>query len=179
MVRREDLLVALASGFMLARRNAKVMVAESCTGGLVSHWLTAIAGSSRWFDGGVVSYANAAKVGFLGVSEQTLARFGAVSKEVAGEMADGLAHRHHQMLTAGCGHIPKELYALAITGIAGPQGGEPGKPVGTVCFAWVGPFGMESTQQRFAGDRQAIQCRAAHFALAGLMARLTRPNSLL
>lgn len=178
-MKREDLLAALAAGFGLASRNARLMVAESCTGGLVSHWLTAIAGSSHWFDGGVVSYANAAKVGFLGVSEQTLARFGAVSEEVASEMADGLWHRHHQLMAAGLGHVPKELYGLAITGIAGPQGGQPGKPVGTVCFAWAGPFGVETVRQCFAGDRQAVQRQAAHFALAGLTARLARPNPAL
>lgn len=171
-MKREDLLAALAAGFALSRRDAKLMVAESCTGGLVSHWLTAIAGSSRWFDGGVVSYANASKVNFLGVSEQTLSRYGAVSEQVAGEMADGLLHRHHQMLATGLGHVPRQAYALAITGIAGPQGGQPDKPVGTVCFAWAGPFGVEVTRESFAGDRQAIQRQAAQRALAGLSARV-------
>jgi nicotinamide-nucleotide amidase len=174
VVSSEERLAALSAGFALARRDAKLMVAESCTGGLVSHWLTAIAGSSHWFDGGVVSYANTSKIGFLGVSEQTLARYGAVSLEVAGEMADGLLQRHHQMLASGLGHVPRRLYAMAITGIAGPQGGQPGKPVGTVCFAWAGPFGLETGRRRFAGDRQAIQAQAAWWALAGLFARLTR-----
>jgi len=107
-----------AHGYMLA-------LAESCTGGMVAEVITSVAGSSAWFDRGFVTYSNQAKIDMLGVSEQTLENLGAVSEQVAVEMAFG-ALKHSQAHIAG-----------SITGIAGPDGGTADKPVGTVCFAWA------------------------------------------
>lgn len=171
---REALLLGLALGFALTRRNARLMAAESCTGGLASHWITAIAGSSRWFDGGVVSYANEVKSGLLGVRETTLRQHGAVSAETAAEMAEGMRRQHRRLLSGPLRHVPKALFAFSVTGIAGPQGGQPDKPVGTVCFGWAGPHGVQAERRQFSGDRAEIQRRACAWALQGLFARLCR-----
>jgi len=172
--RNFELLMALATGFVLMRSNARLMTAESCTGGLVSHWLTGIAGSSHWFDGGVVSYANVSKVGFLGVRETTLRMQGAVSSQTAFEMADGLRRQHRRFLATPLAHVPDRLFALSVTGIAGPQGGQPKKPVGTVFFGWASPSGVDTEQRIFSGDRAAIQRCAALWALSGLVTRVLR-----
>src|SRR5689334_15846625 len=112
-------------GARLLDRRLLLATAESCTGGWVSQELTAIAGSSAWFERGFVTYSNAAKEEMLGVRTETLARHGAVSEEVAAEMALGaLAHSHASV-------------AVSVTGIAGPSGGSATKPVGMVCFAWA------------------------------------------
>lgn len=169
---REALLHGLAVGFGLLRLNARLMAAESCTGGLASHWITAIAGSSRWFDGAVVSYANEVKSGLLSVHETTLRRHGAVSIETAAEMAEGTRRQHRRLLAGPLRHVPEGLFALAVTGIAGPQGGQPGKPVGTVCFGWSGPQGVQTERRQFQGGRAEIQRRATAWALGGLFARL-------
>ena len=141
--------------------------AESCTGGWVSEVITATAGSSGWFERGFITYSNAAKQEMLGVSGATLAAHGAVSPQIAQEMAQGvLAHSHAQI-------------ALAITGIAGPgggippSGGSPGKPVGTVCFAWcrAGAPAIGETRY-FSGDREAIRRQAVIHSLRGLLALL-------
>jgi nicotinamide-nucleotide amidase len=117
------LATAVAEG--LQRRARRLTTAESCTGGWVSQSLTAIAGSSAWFDRGFVTYSNAAKIDMLGVSEHSLAEHGAVSEPVALEMACGALQRSRADI------------ALSITGIAGPAGGSAQKPVGTVCFGWA------------------------------------------
>ena len=131
--------------------------AESCTGGWLAQTVTAIAGSSAWFDRGFVTYSNAAKQAMLAVQPATLAQCGAVSEETAREMAQGaLIHSDAQL-------------ALSITGIAGPGGGSPEKPVGTVCFAWViRGQAVESTQQAFTGDRKQIRAASVAFALKQL-----------
>jgi nicotinamide-nucleotide amidase len=181
------LLLGLSLGFALLRRRSRLMAAESCTGGLVSHWVTAIGGSSQWFDGGVVSYANAAKQQLLGVEAQTLQTHGAVSQAVAAQMAAGLQQRHSGFFAAG--QNQPGLCSVAITGVAGPQGGQPGKPVGTVWFGWAGPSAAatattantipaETQCRRFAGDRAQIQRQAAAWAIAGLVARLSRPAAI-
>lgn len=148
-------------GNILLARGASVAVAESCTGGWVAQTLTAIAGSSAWFDRGFVTYSNAAKIDMLGVPETTLARHGAVSEASARAMAQGaLAHSLAD-------------WTLAITGIAGPSGGSPEKPVGTVCFAWASrDGGCEAQTQVFAGDRAAVREQAVRHALGGLLRRL-------
>src|SRR5512135_3018157 len=117
-------MLAMQVGAGLKARGLMLATAESCTGGWVAQAVTAIAGSSDWFDRGFVTYSDAAKQEMLGVSAGTLGRHGAVSEHTAREMAAGaLAHSRAQV-------------ALAITGIAGPGGGSSEKPVGMVCFAW-------------------------------------------
>lgn len=137
----------LARGWMLA-------CAESCTGGWAAQACTAIAGSSAWFERGFVTYSNAAKVEMLGVPEAHLVSHGAVSLEVARAMAEG-ALRHSRTQAA-----------FAITGIAGPSGGTPDKPVGTVCFAWA-VEGRETVAERvkFGGDRRAIRAQSVAYAI--------------
>jgi nicotinamide-nucleotide amidase len=144
----------LASGQTLAS-------AESCTGGWLGQVLTAIAGSSLWYERGFITYSNAAKSEDLGVPGELLARHGAVSEEAARAMAAGVL--------AGS---PAD-WALAITGIAGPSGGSPDKPVGTVCFAWGRRGTLPTSETRcFAGDRRAVRAQAVAVALQGLLARL-------
>ena len=142
----------------LVARKAMLTTAESCTGGWVSQELTAIAGSSAWFERGFVTYSNAAKEEMLGVSAETLARHGAVSEQVAKEMARGaLTHSHASI-------------ALAVTGVAGPTGGSAEKPVGTVCFAWAGAGLTERAEtRRFAGDRESIRRQSVEYALTGVL----------
>ena len=151
-------------GRELLNRGEWLVTAESCTGGWVSQCLTAVAGSSVWFERGFVTYSNAAKIEMLGVSEDTLAAHGAVSQSVAVAMAEG-ALRHS-----------RADWAIAITGVAGPSGGSASKPVGTVCFAWACRDGRTTTQSRhFEGDRTAVRARSVAYALSGLLARLTSP----
>ena len=151
-------------GRELLNRGEWLATAESCTGGWVSQCLTAVAGSSVWFERGFVTYSNAAKIEMLGVSEDTLAAHGAVSQSVAVAMAEG-ALRHS-----------RADWAIAITGVAGPSGGSASKPVGTVCFAWACRDGRTTTQSRhFEGDRTAVRARSVAYALSGLLARLTSP----
>ncbi len=141
-----------ARGWMLAG-------AESCTGGWAAQALTAVAGSSAWFERGFVTYSNQAKMELLGVQAATLDQFGAVSEETASEMARGvLAHSQAQV-------------AFAITGIAGPTGGSPEKPVGTVCFAWA-LAGAEVEVERlvFSGDRRAVRALSVRHAFRKLLA---------
>jgi nicotinamide-nucleotide amidase len=139
--------------------------AESCTGGWVSQCLTAVAGSSAWFERGFVTYSNAAKREMLGVPEATLAAHGAVIQPVAVAMAEGALVRS------------RAAWALAITGIAGPDGGTDEKPVGTVCFAWVARDGGTVTETRhFAGDRRAVRAQSVARALEGLLERLSPPS---
>jgi nicotinamide-nucleotide amidase len=142
----------------LLARKAMLATAESCTGGWVSQALTAIGGSSAWFERGFVTYSNAAKEEMLGVSAATLAQRGAVSEAVAREMALGaLAHSHATV-------------ALAVTGVAGPSGGSAEKPVGTVCFAWAAAGAPARAETRhFAGDREAVRRQSVERALAGVL----------
>lgn len=148
-------------GNALKAHGLTLALAESCTGGMVAQIITSIAGSSAWFDRGFVTYSNAAKVEMLGVSTTTLAQFGAVSEQTAIEMALGALKHSHADVTA------------SITGIAGPDGGSAEKPVGTVCFAWVGKgFSVQSSTQCFNGDRENIRQQAALFILAALIGKL-------
>lgn len=152
--------LAKALGRAAMARGALISTAESCTGGLVAAAITAVAGSSDWFDRGFITYSNQAKIDDLGVAPETIERFGAVSAETAEEMARGARG-------ASPGH-----WAVAVTGIAGPTGGTPTKPVGTVCFAWAGPQGVGSEVRRLEGDRAGIRQEAVRVALAGLIDRL-------
>jgi len=156
-------LVALseAVGSACHQRRLLLVTAESCTGGWAAQVITHTAGSSGWFDRGFVTYSNEAKLDLLGVRPETLEKFGAVSPETATEMA------------AGALKNSKALISLAITGIAGPTGGSPGKPVGTVCFAWCRVGQTADTETRiFAGDREAVRRQAVVHALKGLLIRL-------
>jgi nicotinamide-nucleotide amidase len=141
----------LARGWMLA-------TAESCTGGWVGQSITALPGSSHWYERGFITYANAAKIEMLGVPAEIIASHGAVSEETASAMAAGaLAHSHAQA-------------ALAISGIAGPGGGTPQKPVGLVCYGWaLGDGTIMSSTCRLDGDREEIRSRAVAASLRGLI----------
>lgn len=145
---------------LLGRHQQRMATAESCTGGLVAAALTALPGSSTWFERGWVTYSNRAKTEELDVDTTTLAENGAVSEAVAGAMAIGARRR------AGT-HM-----ALSVTGIAGPDGGTDEKPVGTVCFGWATPTKTCTETQHFSGDRQQIRGQSVSYALAGLIALL-------
>ncbi|MGH8273452.1 MAG: CinA family protein [Gammaproteobacteria bacterium] len=133
-------------------------VAESCTGGWVAKCLTDIAGSSRWFRAGIVSYSNDAKTRLLGVPASLIEGHGAVSEAVARAMADGALN------AAGADA------ALAVTGVAGPGGGTAEKPVGTVWFAWAAcGESTRSVRECFSGNREAIRRAAVSYALRGLL----------
>jgi len=148
-------------GESLLRHGSRVAVAESCTGGWLAKCITDITGSSAWFDRGFVTYSNAAKVEMLGVSEDTLEMEGAVSEATVLEMAAGALE-----------HSEADL-AVAISGIAGPGGEVPGKPVGTVCFAWLAGDGRERVETwHFQGDREAVRRQSVAHALRGLISVL-------
>jgi nicotinamide-nucleotide amidase len=148
-------------GEALRQRHEMLATAESCTGGWVAQCLTAIAGSSAWFERGFVTYSNQAKMDMLGVPGGVLEEHGAVSEATARAMAQGaVAHSRAQ-------------WSLAITGIAGPGGGSVAKPVGTVCFAWARrDGGCLATTRHFGGDRDAVRRQAVAFALGGLLEQL-------
>ena len=135
-----------------------VATAESCTGGWVAQVLTDVPGSSLWFDRGFVTYSNMAKHEMLGVATDILAQHGAVSEPTACAMVAGaLAHSHADL-------------ALAVTGIAGPDGGTVEKPVGTVCFAWGGRrHPIRSVTLHFQGDRTGVRRQAVSAAIQGLL----------
>jgi nicotinamide-nucleotide amidase len=158
----EDALVALAVALGRSMRAAGglIVTAESCTGGLLARALTETAGSSEWFDRGFVTYTNESKADLLGVRLATLEAHGAVSEPVAREMAAGALNHSTAAL------------AMSITGIAGPGGAVPGKPVGTVCFGWalaLPDHGQEalvtSATRHLAGDRAGVRRQATAHAL--------------
>lgn len=159
--------LAAQLGAALHEHGMLLATAESCTGGGVATAVTEIAGSSAWFDRGFVTYANQAKVDMLAVSVDTLARFGAVSEATVREMVEG-ALQHSQA------HI-----ALAVSGVAGPGGGTPEKPVGTLWFAW-GIRGEASVARRhlLAGNRAEIRQQAVHIALQGVIDLLQKRTSI-
>lgn len=157
-------LTALAEQVAVEAQARKLMLvtAESCTGGWIAKTVTDLPGSSAWFDAGVVTYSYEAKEALLGVSPSTLERTGAVSEETALEMVSGALARF------GAG------VAVAVTGIAGPGGGTPGKPVGTVWVAWKRRGGYaRATLYTFPGDREAIRRQTVAAALTGLRQMLT------
>ncbi len=150
--------LARSVGHELKRRGLMLATAESCTGGWVAQVVTSVSGSSEWFERGFVTYTNLSKREMLGVKTTILSRHGAVSEPTARAMAEGaLANSHAQV-------------AVAITGIAGPTGGTPEKPVGTVCFAWAGKKrDTVSAKHLFSGDREGIRRQAVVTALQGLL----------
>jgi nicotinamide-nucleotide amidase len=134
--------LARAVSHELKRQGLMLVTAESCTGGWVAQMITSVAGSSEWFERGFVAYTNLAKREMLGVKTTILSRYGAVSEQTA----------------------------RAMTGIAGPSGGTPEKPVGTVCFAWAGKKrDTSSIKQVFSGDREGVRRQAVAFALQGVL----------
>ena len=152
--------LAAKVGRQLLANGQRLVTAESCTGGWVGQCLTAIAGSSRWFDRGFISYSNEAKVEILGVAADRLAAHGAVSEATAAAMALGALERS------------RADWAVAITGVAGPDGGSATKPVGTVCFAWAGPEGFVATATcHFDGDRKRVRAQSVAHALTGILQR--------
>lgn len=149
--------LAVKVGAHLRESEARIVTAESCTGGWIGKVFTDVEGSSDWYLGGVVAYSNALKQSLLGVLPSALAQHGAVSEEVAREMAVGALE------TFG-GRI-----AVSVTGIAGPAGGQPSKPVGTVWFAWVwrdeGEIRSRAVREQFDGDREAVRRQTIERAL--------------
>ncbi len=157
-------LTALATrvGAHLRETERRLVSAESCTGGWIGKVVTDIPGSSDWYLGGVVAYSNPLKQSLLGVLPSALAAHGAVSEEVAREMAIGALE------TLG-GHI-----ALSVTGIAGPDGGQPGKPVGTVWFGWAwrtrdGEIETRVAHERFSGERESVRRQSVARALREIL----------
>lgn len=146
----------------LLRRHLFCATAESCTGGWIAQVLTSVAGSSSWFDCGFVTYSNQSKTRLLDVDASVIDRHGAVSEEVARAMVNG-----------AIAHSVAEA-AVAVTGIAGPDGGTPEKPVGTVAFAWRVPELGEVVSEFhwFEGDRHAVRWATVVYALRGLVERL-------
>lgn len=141
---------------LLLRQGWFLATAESCTGGLIAASCTELAGSSRWFERGFVTYSNAAKCELLGVDAALIERHGAVSEAVVRAMALG-----------ALAHSPAQV-AIAVTGVAGPDGGSADKPVGTVWLAWATPMGVISELKRFDGDRAAVRQATVNHALTRL-----------
>ena len=156
-------LVALLAD-LLRERQWMMASAESCTGGLIAGACTDLAGSSDWFERGIVSYSNAAKAELLGVDPALIDTHGAVSEPVVRAMAAGaLSHSHAQV-------------AVAVTGVAGPAGGSADKPVGTVWFGWSVNGQLRSERRRFEGDRAAVRAATVHYALQTLVHLIRNPS---
>lgn len=150
-------LVSDLADAMIANQQ-RLVTAESCTGGWLAKCCTDLAGSSAWFLYGIISYSNDSKQRLLNVSAQTLSTFGAVSEQTAAEMAVGALK------------APEASLSVAITGIAGPSGGSPDKPVGTVCFAWSDRTGTVTTAtHHFSGNRDSVRRAAVATAIEGLL----------
>ncbi|MFZ5755928.1 MAG: CinA family protein [Pseudomonadota bacterium] len=154
--------LATEVGALLKKTGVKLATAESCTGGWVAQAVTSVTGSSDWFERGFVTYSNEAKTEMLGVPAALIAQHGAVSEAVVKEMALGAVKNSRAHLS------------VAISGIAGPGGGSPDKPVGTVWLAWGQKRGYaEAELHRLTGDRAVIRARAVVIALDGLRQRLS------
>jgi nicotinamide-nucleotide amidase len=157
---RDDQKLEALVGQLLRERQATVAVAESCTGGLITNRLTDVPGSSEYFERGVVAYTSAAKVELLGVPPGMIQDAGTVSLEVVRGMADGVRR------------MSRATFGLATTGIAGPAGGTPEKPVGLVCIALAWEGGAVAREYRFHGGRELVKYRAAQMALEMLRRHL-------
>ena len=149
--------LAAAIGVELKAKKLLLSVAESCTGGGVAHAITDIAGSSEWFDCGFITYSNSSKTELLNISEALIAQHGAVSEEIAAAMAAGA-------IANSQAHV-----SLSTTGIAGPSGAVPGKPVGTVCFGWQIGSVTHTERLVFSGERSAVRAQAVQHALEKLL----------
>jgi nicotinamide-nucleotide amidase len=154
----EDIIeLAAKTGRALQAKGLLLVTAESCTGGGVAQAITEIAGSSEWFDCGFITYSNASKTEMLDVPAALFAQHGTVSEEIAAAMAEGA-------LANSNGHV-----SVSTTGIAGPGGAVPGKPVGTVCFGWAMGERTHTERLVFAGDRHAVREQTVRHALQGLL----------
>ena len=164
MVQTDDQLDSLARelGESLRARGWQVASAESCTGGWLAKSFTDIPGSSAWFGWGFVTYANEAKTGMVGVSPALIDEHGAVSEAVVRAMAEGARK------------VSNANIAVAVSGIAGPHGERPGKPVGTIWIAWASAAGTRAEHNVFAGDREAVRRQSVAQALRGLLAEVER-----
>jgi len=162
MVQSDDQLgkLAHALGEGLRARGWQVASAESCTGGWLAKSITDVPGSSNWFGWGFVTYANDAKTAMVGVSPELLAEHGAVSEPVVRAMAEGARKASGADI------------AVAVSGIAGPHGESPGKPVGTIWIAWASAAGTRAEHSVFSGDRQDVRRQSVAQALSGLLAEL-------
>ena len=150
-------------GRLLERRALMAATAESCTGGWIAEAITMVPGSSAWFDRGFVTYTNISKREMLGVRAETLERHGAVSEAVVREMVAGALEASHAQV------------AVAVSGVAGPSGGTPDKPVGTVCFAWgVQGSAPRAETRHFPGDREAVRRQSVLHALAVVLEMLEK-----
>lgn len=149
--------LAAQVGSVLKSQGLILATAESCTGGGVAQAITEIAGSSEWFECGFITYSNASKTDMLEVPDALIVRYGAVSDEVAQAMAEGALANSNATIS------------LSTTGIAGPGGAVPGKPVGTVCFAWAVAHRTFSERLVFQGDRHAVRQQTVAHSLAGLL----------
>ncbi|MDR2507659.1 MAG: CinA family protein [Candidatus Accumulibacter sp.] len=152
--------LALRIARLFSENGLRLASAESCTGGWAAQCLTAIPGSSAWFDRGFVCYSNDAKREMLGVPAAILKRHGAVSEPAAAAMASGALHHS------------RADWALSVTGIAGPDGGTPVKPKGTVCFGWANHESCETLTYRFDGSREAVRAQSVFCAFDGLVRRV-------
>jgi nicotinamide-nucleotide amidase len=152
--------IAERVGNQLLQKKAKITTAESCTGGGIAEAITATAGSSQWFEYGYITYANRAKKQLLNVSQKTLDAYGAVSEQVVEQMAVGAIH------SSGAN------YAIAVSGIAGPDGGSAEKPVGTVWVCWITPETTRVEQYQLQGDRQAVREQVIKISLQELLHQL-------
>ena len=157
----DSLQLAMELGQLLLQKKWSITTAESCTGGGIGYWLTAVPGSSAYVDRGFITYSNKAKQQLLAVRSATLLQFGAVSEETVREMAQGAAK-------AAAADV-----AIAVSGIAGPDGGSAYKPVGTVCFGFYLAGHVASSHLVFAGDRQQVRQQAINFALKQSIELLT------
>ncbi|RQO48643.1 damage-inducible protein CinA [Variovorax sp. KBW07] len=155
------LVVAVAG--LLQQKGWMLATAESCTGGLIAAACTELAGSSAWFERGFITYSNGAKTELLGVDAAVIEANGAVSEPVARAMATG-----------AIAHSPPSRVALAVTGVAGPTGGTPDKPVGTVWFGWSVDGEVRTERRRFDGDRATVRAATVHYALQTLVELLAR-----
>jgi len=151
-----ELVMVLAE--LLQKKGWMLATAESCTGGLIGAACTDLAGSSVWFERGFITYSNEAKTELLGVDANVIAAHGAVSEPVARAMATGAIE-----------HSPPSRVALAVTGVAGPTGGTPEKPVGTVWFGWSVDGDVRTERRRFDGDRATVRAATVHHALQTLV----------
>ena len=153
--------LSIGLGTRLIQGGWKIAVAESCTGGWISRVITGIPGSSQWFDLGLVTYSNLAKEENLGIAKALINNHGAVSEQVAIAMVTGVVA------------LAKADIGISVTGIAGPDGGTPEKPIGTVCLGFLLPGGgVQVETNRFLGDRKKVRKEAVRRALSGIISRL-------
>ena len=170
----EKHLINLAAkvGKALKKRGDRLIMVESCTGGLASAVITEVAGCSAWFDSGIVTYSNQAKQDLVHVKDDTIEMYGAVSEEVAAAMVNGALFQGRATISA------------SITGVAGPTGGTKNKPVGMVCFGWAGIecplmtrtqiFTVDQNNKNHQKSRRAIRMQAVEFSLNGILELLAQ-----